>query len=1053
MKEIANEVTSQEIFEKMKKNAFNNFNNYSDLSLNKEYISSRVSIFKILYKITIQLGFKSQTYFLAAHYLDIIFSKKKKINYNIYKLGLAALCLSSKFCENDPIVPHLKYFIRFYNNIVGHRDLISTNNLRYIEVVVCKLLNYKLNYYTIYDYNIYFFSHGLLKFEQLLEIENDIKISYKNKINNSNSFNPRLIKILLAKIYKRSRYFLEEIIKLYEICIKYNPLFVSILIMKKSIEDILVKEYDIDKCDDEYKEKFYKRNDKYFKEIMNDYYEFDYESNEQYKQLIENSELQKIFEQKENKERKENLIRNYSRPRRLAVSKERNNAIKKKNIFIDSNAIFANSVSNGFYKKLILKNIKDYNDSEKETITIRKVNNFDPAIDYLGKTKTNYSISGRLRDTDENEMHKSLYDFSKRTKKSEKSIIFSNHNNSISSIRYQKTKINRLNTFNNLQVKPANSLDYSIKINNIKYKNNNNDIPKKKSPKDLNRIDSNDDNKLKYEKMKKYIENIKISSLYENNNKSINFNNTKLNNNNSESFSQNKGRKTYIKKSIILNGKDAFNTSKKNLNKASTLNSFYYNNNNIKNSKYNFDNNNLTTSLINNNNSVQKIYEKFKTKQNNENILIINEDNFIENESNLEKKINLGKSKINSINNFNYDKKPKEISLEKENGVYFIKKKITNNMKYATSEHFYPKAKDKIYVNTTKNNENNNNNNIKTERLKFVPSEINNILKEINQTYAKNLMKENNIIRNGKNSKEKIKKNEITVNILNKNNELNKHRKLNVKRNKSKNKNEFDKPINNNSNNKIQSYANYNNQRNSNNNNKPNNMVSIRHKFLINNNISKNKSEICEIEKNKQNQSSSVYQLLKRANFIVSNGKKELSEGKINSENNKSSNANFYKSQNNFYKNKRIIRSKEKNNINKNNDESKNKIIIKKCTNNKSKEIPYFKNQININKLNIENINCDNQKNSTIIINNTININIENKTKKNYKPNNIPKLNINDIISNTSKNYNIDNKTSTNRNNKSNASNSHRSDKTNVIVNRLFNKFPLNKKFANKNNH
>ena len=162
MKEIANEVTSQEIFEKMKKNAFNNFNNYSDLSLNKEYISSRVSIFKILYKITIQLGFKSQTYFLAAHYLDIIFSKKKKINYNIYKLGLAALCLSSKFCENDPIVPHLKYFIRFYNNIVGHRDLISTNNLRYIEVVVCKLLNYKLNYYTVYDYNIYFFLYCLL---------------------------------------------------------------------------------------------------------------------------------------------------------------------------------------------------------------------------------------------------------------------------------------------------------------------------------------------------------------------------------------------------------------------------------------------------------------------------------------------------------------------------------------------------------------------------------------------------------------------------------------------------------------------------------------------------------------------------------------------------------------------------------------------------------------------------------------------------------------------------------------------------------------------------
>ena len=1083
MKEIDCEVTSREVFEKMKKNVFNNYNNYSDLSLNKDYLNSRLSIFKILYKITIQLGFKSQTYFLAAHYLDIIFSKKKKINNNICKLGLAALCLSSKYCENDPIVPHLKYFIKFYNSIVGHRNIISINILRYNEVVVCKLLNYKLNYYTIYDYNIFFFSHGLVKYEQLLQIEKDINMSSENK-NNDFSINPRSVKSLLAKIYKKSRYFLEEIIKLHEICIKYNPLYVSVLIMKKSIEDILVKEYNIEKYDDEYKNNFYKRNDKYFKEIMKDYYNFEYESNEQYKELLINPELQKVFEQKEKEENKENCIRNYSRPHRLAVSKERNEVIKKKNIFTDSNTIFANSVSNGFYKKLIVKNNKDNNnnntDSEKNTLTLRKVNNVEPSIDYLGKIKT-FSISGRLRDNgdDNNDTHKSLYDFSKRTKRSEKSIIY---NNSISSVKYQKSKMNRLNTFNNLHVYPMTALDHSMKINNIKYNNNyyikstnnnnrNKDNSKKKSPKYFEKLDSNE---YKCEKIKKYIESIKINSLYDNNNKSINLETNKINNNNnniSDSFNQNIEKKTYIKKSIILNGKDPFNTSKKNLNKASTLSNFYYNKNIIKNTKHNIDNNNnnLTTFIINNNNNnntpVQKLYEQNITKSNNENILIINEEKYINDEPTSANHINFAKSKTKSNNNFKKENKPKEFNLEKDNGIYFTKKKIVKNMKYATSEQFYPKHQNKIYVNTTKTTEFNNNDNIRTDRMKYYPSEINNILKEINQTYAKNIIKEKSIINNSNNNdnkdnnKDNNKKNEITVNILNKNNELNKHRKLNVKRNKSKNiKNESDKQIiNNNINNenKAQSYVNYINQKN--NNNKPNNMVSIRHKILIKNNIN-NKSEINKCENNYENPSSSIYQLLNPANFIAPTKKKEISEEKINYVNKKTtSSINFYKSQNNFYKNKHIMRSKEKNvnnnNNNNNSDENKKRILINKCKNSKSKDISCFKNQININKLNIENINCENQKNSTIIINNTININIENKAKKSFKPNNIPKLNINDILSNSNKNYNMDSKTSTNRKIKSNASNSNRTDNANVIVNRLFNKFPLNKKILNRSNH
>lgn len=157
MKELDIEVPSQEIFENMKNNSFDNYHNFSNSVTNKDYISQRDSIFRVIHKVSIQLGFKSQTFFLSAHFLDIILTKKKKPSNNLFKLGLAALCLSSKYCENDPMVPHLKYFIRLYNNIVGYKNIISTNNLMKAEVSVCKMLNYRLNYFTIYDFNTFFF--------------------------------------------------------------------------------------------------------------------------------------------------------------------------------------------------------------------------------------------------------------------------------------------------------------------------------------------------------------------------------------------------------------------------------------------------------------------------------------------------------------------------------------------------------------------------------------------------------------------------------------------------------------------------------------------------------------------------------------------------------------------------------------------------------------------------------------------------------------------------------------------------------------------------------
>ena len=138
------EIPPKKIFEFMKSNVYDNYYNYSTSSKNKDYrLSSRKTLFNILHKITIKMGFKSQTFFLAAHYLDIVFIKKPRINSNLNTLGLACLCLSAKFCENDPIVPHLQYFIKIYNNIMGYKNVISMGDLKRNEVYVLKLLNYK----------------------------------------------------------------------------------------------------------------------------------------------------------------------------------------------------------------------------------------------------------------------------------------------------------------------------------------------------------------------------------------------------------------------------------------------------------------------------------------------------------------------------------------------------------------------------------------------------------------------------------------------------------------------------------------------------------------------------------------------------------------------------------------------------------------------------------------------------------------------------------------------------------------------------------------------
>ena len=1177
MKELDFEVPSNEVFEKMKKNTFNYFHKYSYSIIDKDYILQRESIFKIIHKISLQLGFKSQTFFLSAYYLDIIFLKKKKFTSNIYKMGLACLCLASKFCENDPMVPHLKYFVKLYNNIVGYKNMISTNNLMISEVLVCKLLNYKLNYFTIYDYNTFFFSHGLLKFEQLLPIEDNSKISYKNKKKEEKSINSYLVKNILGKIYKKSRYFLDNIIKTYEICIKYSPLYVSLLIMKKSIEEVLKKELNIDIYDEICKKEFHKKNNECYKEIMNECYKLDYESNEQYQQLLIDPLIQNIFSPNKRKISKNknirrtfnnkndknfNNFRNLSRPRRMVISKEKN-----KNSILDieynNNTIFTNSVTNGFYQRLKLRanHRNTYNNSnERNTLSLRKSNNIENAFDVLQNIKK-LKISGRIREDKSylfNDTYKSLYNSTSNNPKLSRKIFcqtYKSHNNSLQ-------RFNTLNNFNN----SINNSEQSIKLNKEEKTENNNDFDNKKGSKNKNiekrpnipyeTIYSND-NFNNYVKINKYIKNIKINTLYENTNINSNNNNKSFNSNNGNNNIKNndkdkdinyikdnsnikndKDKKAYIKKLINIRRKNFFGSSKKHLSKVATTNNFYKNNSintdinsiikmnsnkklkskfnsNEKNSpnKFNFiyiDSNSYSRNEFK---KINSFYNRIKLKQNNDNDITNNANTYNANDNNINilstpnviySELTYKKNNINFDNKItsnisNHKKKPSYLNeniistndniIDENKNIINSNNKENNMNKYSTSEHFFPDNTNinKIYVNTSKNLDMKNNN-LKAEKNKKLSYlvthknwDINNTLKDINKAYTKNI----NVIQKNENN---IRDNEITVNILNKNNELNKYKKVSLSKNKNirhkyltENLNQYisnnDNSINNNEHkvkdtkavsyikNKRNNYCFFNKN------------ISNGNKFLFKNNlinnsinnsnlkyINQNISGIKEREnKNTVIPKSSIYQLINKSKNHFINISKEEDDEQTNEGNNiKYSRINFFKSQQNFYKSNNNIHTKGKIlniDIKKNNKE-KDIVINNKINENKSKDNSYIK-RINIKKLNIDNISCQGPKNSsTIIINNTININFGNKKnlngeiinyKNEYKDNSdIPKLNFNKVVLNSENNQNVD--STKNMLKKISGNNSNRGEH-NIRINssnNIFHKVPISKKIVNK---
>ena len=149
---------------------------------NKIYFSRRKKLKNMLKEINTYINNNSQSLFSAFYYMDLIFtnSELEKVffsHFNIWNfleplqdiqmnnyalLSLACLIISYKFNENDPKLPNTSSFIKLLYHFSKKNFIFSISDLAMAEVVVIKLLKYKLTYFSIYHFFVFFFTHGIL---------------------------------------------------------------------------------------------------------------------------------------------------------------------------------------------------------------------------------------------------------------------------------------------------------------------------------------------------------------------------------------------------------------------------------------------------------------------------------------------------------------------------------------------------------------------------------------------------------------------------------------------------------------------------------------------------------------------------------------------------------------------------------------------------------------------------------------------------------------------------------------------------------------------------
>ena len=478
------EVSPIKILSLMKNNIYNHFELESINNIDKAYTLQRKTLISLIHRISNQMGFKSQTFFMAVNYLDIIFSKQNNHSYNYGHLAVACLIIAFKYCENVPLKPIFKYFVNFYNNEIPDNQYKATKeDLFNYEVIICKLLDYKLNYFTIYDFNFFFFGNGIIKIEQLKQINSNISSIYTDNNITKNINNSSQIKKILINIYERSRHYLDVIIENL-ICLKYNSLLISICIMERSIDYVLLNDLNLTNLSDSINiEEIKFNNRKYFKQIMNDFYKIDYESLPEYEYLKIDCENYKLFDDIYDKENIKlnqsnnthlNQVGNNSSPKYMNNTEtlSNNSPINKNNETKDKISYL--------YKKVNVPTISQNNNNGKYNINqIRKKqspNNriYNSRQNNFINENSNYKNNSSILNTFDN-MHKknqnNMVKYNTSTSPLQNSLKKNKQNMNKNSINFEKMK-NKKRIDDLEEKKRTNSKSIDLKNNLIKVNHN-----------------------------------------------------------------------------------------------------------------------------------------------------------------------------------------------------------------------------------------------------------------------------------------------------------------------------------------------------------------------------------------------------------------------------------------------------------------------------------------------------------------------------------------------------------------------------------------------------
>ena len=184
---------------------------------NKLYFSRRKELKTMIKSINTYISNSSQSFFLALYLMDTVFTSSnletiffqhfkswdylipmKDIQLNNYALlSVACLIISYKYSENDPNLQSMASFVKLLYHFSKKNFIFSAKDLAMAEVIAIKLLKYKLNYFTIYHFFIFFFTHGII---------------FKKTFKNSELFGKISEKKMLEKIYVQSREILDWIV-------------------------------------------------------------------------------------------------------------------------------------------------------------------------------------------------------------------------------------------------------------------------------------------------------------------------------------------------------------------------------------------------------------------------------------------------------------------------------------------------------------------------------------------------------------------------------------------------------------------------------------------------------------------------------------------------------------------------------------------------------------------------------------------------------------------------------------------------------------------------